>query len=160
MIERNKTIHERRKIMISPLWNRLDWGFDPFSELRALERQMNRAFREVHGRGTDYPSMNFWSNDDEAFLEVELPGVSPEDVELTVANDLVTIAGERKDPHAAETAVAHRQERAFGTFKRTLQLPFEVEADQVTARHEHGLLRVTLPRRAATKSKRIAITAT
>lgn len=146
--------------MITPMWNRWDWGFDPFSELRLMERQMNRLFRDVHGRGTDYPSLNYWNKEDEALLEVEMPGVGPGDFELTVADDVVTIAGERKDPHEKENATAHRQERSFGKFSRTIQLPFEVESDKVTARYEHGVLHVTLPRRTTTKSKRIAIQAT
>jgi len=141
------------------MWNRWDMGFDPFSELRQMERQMNRLFRDIHGRGTDYPALNYWSTENEAQLEVEMPGVSAEDFELSVQDDVVTIAGERKDPFADENATAHRQERAFGTFSRTLQLPFEVEADQVSARYEHGVLRVTLPRRESTKSKRIEIQA-
>lgn len=145
--------------MIIPMWNRWDMGFDPFSELRQMERQMNRLFRDIHGRGTDYPALNYWSNENEAQLEVEMPGVSAEDFELSVQDDVVTIAGERKDPLADEKATAHRQERAFGKFSRTLQLPFEVEADQVAARYEHGVLRVTLPRRASTRSKRIEIQA-
>ena len=145
--------------MIIPMWNRWDMGFDPFSELRQMERQMNRLFRDIHGRGTDYPAVNYWSTENEAQLEVEMPGVSAEDFELSVQDDVVTIAGERKDPFADENATAHRQERAFGTFSRTLQLPFEVEADQVSARYEHGVLRVTLPRRESTKSKRIEIQA-
>ena len=145
--------------MMIPMWNRWDCSSDPFSELRLLERQMNRLFRDVHGRGTDYPSMNYWSNENEALLEVEMPGVGPDDFELTVTDDVVTISGERKDPYASEQSTAHRQERAFGAFSRTLQLPFEVESDKVTARYEHGVLRVTLPRREATKSKRIAIQA-
>lgn len=145
--------------MIIPMWNRWDMGFDPFSELRQMERQMNRLFRDIHGRGTDYPALNYWSNENEAQLEVEMPGVSAEDFELSVQDDVVTIAGERKDPFADEKATAHRQERAFGKFSRTLQLPFEVEADQVAARYEHGVLRVTLPRRASTRSKRIEIQA-
>jgi HSP20 family protein len=145
--------------MIRPMWNQLDWGYDPFAELRLLERQVNRVFRDTHGRGTDYPSLNFWSNENEAFLEVEMPGVDQNDFELTVTNDVVTISGERKDPYATEQGTAHRQERAFGTFSRTLQLPFDIEADHVNARYENGVLRVQLPRREASKSKRITIQA-
>lgn len=145
--------------MIRPMWNRWDWSSDPFSELRQLERQMNRLFRDVHGRGTDYPSLNYWSGENEAFLEVEMPGVDPADFELTVTDDVVTIAGERKDPMAAEQATAHRQERAFGAFSRTIQLPFEADAGKVTARYENGVLRVTLPRSEANRSKRISVKA-
>ncbi len=146
--------------MIRPVWNRWDWNADPFADIRLLERQMNRLFRDVHGRGTDYPSLNFWSNEDEALLEIELPGASPDDFDLSVTDDVVTIAGSRKDPMAEESATAHRQERAFGSFSRTLQLPFAVNADGVVARYEQGILRVTLPRREETKSKKIAIQAT
>ncbi|HMP88691.1 MAG TPA: Hsp20/alpha crystallin family protein [Kiritimatiellia bacterium] len=143
--------------MIRPTWNRWDLSFDPFSELRLLERQMNRLFRDVHSRGTDYPSLNFWSNENEAFLEIEMPGVDQNDFELTVADDVVTISGERKDPFISEQSTAHRQERAFGKFSRSLQLPFAVDADKVTARYENGVLRVSLPRHESTKSKRIEV---
>lgn len=145
--------------MIRPMWNRWDWGFDPFAELRQLERHVNRVFRDVHGRGTDYPSMNFWSNENEAYLEMEMPGVDQNDFELTVADDIVTITGTRRDPYTAEQDTAHRQERAFGSFSRTVQLPYAVEPDQVNARYEHGVLRVKFPRRESSKSKRIAIQA-
>lgn len=145
--------------MIRPMWNRWDWDSDPFADLRLLERQMNRLFRDVHSRGTDYPSLNYWSNENESHLEIEMPGVDQSDFDLTVTDDVVTIAGERKDPFEKEQATAQRQERSFGKFSRTLQLPHHVEADKVTARYENGVLRVTLPRREETKSKRIAIKA-
>lgn len=145
--------------MLIPIWNKWDWGFDPFSELRQMERQMNRMFRDIHGRGTDYPAMNYWSNENEAILEVEMPGVSAGDFEVTVADDVVTIAGERKDPHQQEIATAHRQERAFGKFSRTLQLPFEADSEKVAAHYENGVLRITLPRRESTKTKKITIQA-
>ena len=70
---------------------------------------------------------------------------------------MVTISGERKDPFISEQSTAHRQERAFGKFSRSLQLPFAVDADKVTARYEHGVLRVSLPRHESTKSKRIEV---
>ena len=94
--------------MIRPMWNRWDWSSDPFSGLHQLERQVNRLFRDAHGRGTDYPSLNYWSGDSEAYLEIEMPGVDPNDFELTVSDDVVTIAGERKNPHAADQDTAHR----------------------------------------------------
>lgn len=145
--------------MIRPMWNQWDWNTDPFADLRLLERQMNRLFRDVHGRGTDYPSLNYWSNENEACLEIEMPGVEHDDFELTVTDDVVTIAGERKDPFATEQSTAHRHERAFGKFSRTVQLPYSVDSDKVTARYQNGVLHVTLPRREETKSKRIAIKA-
>lgn len=145
--------------MIRPMWNRWDWSSDPFSDLHQMERQMNRLFRDIQNNGTEYPSLNFWSNENEARLEVEMPGVEPEDFDLTVSDDVVTIEGERKNPLADEEETAHRQERAFGKFSRTIQLPFEADADKVTARYENGVLRVTLPRSEANRTKRIAIKA-
>ena len=120
---------------------------------------MNRLFRDAHGRGTDYPSLNYWSGDNEAYLEIEMPGVEASDFELTVSDDVVTIAGERKNILAAEQETAHRQERAFGKFSRTVQLPFEADLDKVKAHYADGILRVTLPRSEAKRSKRIDIKA-
>ena len=77
--------------MLRPIWNSWNWSSDPFSELTQVERQLNRLFRDVHDQGSEYPSLNFWSNENEAHLELEMPGVESDDFELTVSDDVVTI---------------------------------------------------------------------
>lgn len=144
--------------MIWPM-TRLDLLADPFHELNRLQREVNRLFQDASGAANRFPAVNLWGTADEAVIAAEIPGVDPKSVHLTVLGNVLTIEGERP----AETGVAptayHRCEREPGRFVRTVRLPFDVEGDKVTAKAEHGILRINLPRKESTKPRRIAITA-
>ena len=90
-------------------------------------------------------------------VEAELPGMELEDVEIYVNGDnQLTLKGERKEPELQE-GTWHRQERAFGSFTRTLQLPRDVDPDQVTAELKHGVLDDHLAQKAEVKPRRIEV---
>lgn len=144
--------------MIVPM-TRWSWTQDPLVDLYRLQREMNRMFSGYTEQADRFPALNLWSTEDEAVVAAELPGVDPKDVDLSVLGQSLTIQGERKPEAGIAEESYHRQERTTGAFTRTLRLPFEVESDQVRARYEHGVLRVTLPRKASTKPRRIAIAA-
>lgn len=133
----------------------LNTGYDPFSEFRRLKNEIDRAFGSVAPDRAAFPPVNVWSGPDGVAVAAEIPGLSAEDVELTVKDDLLTIEGERKAP--GDKATAHRRERAFGRFRRVVQLPFRVDPDEVAARFEHGVLAIELHRPEADKPRRIAI---
>lgn len=139
-------------------WNdRRAWS--PFDELRGLQREMNRLFDGYEG-GTAmsrFPALNVWGNTEKVVVTAELPGLQPEDLDLSVVNNQLTIRGERKADKPAEEAACHRNERESGSFVRTVRLPYAVESDQVAATYENGVLTITMPRHEATKPKRIAI---
>ena len=92
-------------------------------------------------------------------MAVELPGVDPKSVDLSVVGHVLTLQGERTEEPGVKAEEYHRRERATGKFARSVRLPFEVESDKVHARFENGVLRVTLPRKESTKPRRIAINA-
>ena len=141
--------------MYWPRYGMTNW--DPFAELRTLQREMNRLFNGYSTEQAAYPALNVWSNGTEAVVTAEVPGVDPSEIDINVERDELTIAGERKAGEPAEGVVCHRSERGAGRFVRTVRLPFEVQHDAVKATHRHGVLTVKLPRSEATKPKRIEI---
>lgn len=131
-------------------------------EMERLRREMNRLFASMpttfEGTGTSsYPAMNVWANQDGAVVTAELPGVDPEDIDISVVGDTLTVTGTRQPDELEEGETYHRRERRYGRFSRAFRLPFEVEAGQVEAVFEKGILNVTLPRAEVDKPKKIAV---
>ena len=108
-------------------------------------------------RAGTYPALNVWTNEDGLVLTAELPGFSPDDIDISVVGDSLTLSGERKADDVPEGTRYHRRERGYGKFSRTLQLPYTVEADGVEALFNNGILHVQLPRAEADKPKKITV---
>jgi HSP20 family protein len=128
-----------------------------------LRREMNRLLGNVSDYETQmargYPAMNVWTNEDGAVITAELPGVNPDDLDISVVQDTLTLTGCRQPCEIEEDEVYHRRERGSGNFTRTFQLPFQVEAEGVEAVFEKGVLSVTLPRAEEDKPKKITVKA-
>jgi len=140
--------------------------YDPFRDLRTLQEEVNRLFStnmtrpfgdEGIGRGAWNPSVDIYENKDQIVLEAELPGMKQEDFELTVENNVITLRGERRFEKFDDADNYHRVERSYGAFTRSFTLPQTVSAEGATAEYRNGVLRVTLPKREETKSRRIEI---
>jgi HSP20 family protein len=104
-----------------------------------------------------FPALNIWSNEDELIITAEVPGINPEDLDISVVGDNLTLKGERKAEEMDENARYHRQERGYGSFSRTVQLPFPVDIDKVDANFTNGVLEITMPRAEADKPRKIAV---
>ena len=110
-------------------------------------------------RVAGFPPLNAWEDDDNLYVEAELPGLKPEDIDVTVTEgDQLTISGERR-PCAPEGGGRLRQECGYGRFTRTITLPAEVDADAVEANYEAGVLTLTLPKMEEAKPKKITVRA-
>lgn len=129
----------------------------PLEELTQLQREMNRLFGDYRNGTESYPPVNLSVNGETAFVTAELPGVAPEEISISVANETLSIDGERKEEPVAEKTVFHRAERGFGKFSKTLRLPFEIDAEKVHAKYMNGLLKITLPRAEKSKPRKIEI---
>jgi len=132
--------------------------------MERLRREMNRLFASfptISGAlvAPGYPAMNVWTNEDSAVVTAELPGIDPEKLDIAVVENTLTLSGERKPLELAEGDVYHRRERGYGKFTRSFQLPFNVEANNVQAVYEKGVLRITLPRAEADKPRKIVVKA-
>ncbi len=135
----------------------------PWREMERFQREMERllsnmAEPRLH-RPASYPAMNVWTNNEGVVVTAELPGVEPEDIDISVVNDTLTVSGARRPDELKQGEKYHRRERNFGRFTRTFQLPFRVDADKVEAVFDKGVLQISLPRAEADKPRKIAIKA-
>ena len=142
--------------------------YDPFRELRNLQDEMTRLFVGVAPRGNGeqmahgawMPSVDIYEDQNRLVLEADLPGLSRDDFELSVENNVITLKGERKFEKKVEGDNYHRVERSYGSFSRSFTLPQTVTAEGATADFENGILRVSLPKREETKARKIEISGT
>ena len=131
--------------------------WDEFDRLEREMGQLVEAYTGLAAPDPDFPAVNVWVNPDGAVVTALLPGVEAKALELSVVGDSLTLGGERKLEKPAENARLHRQERLSGRFTRTIELPFPIQAEQVEAHLEKGVLRVTAPRAEADRPKKITV---
>ena len=141
---------------------------DPFM---MLHREMNRLFDDIaRGGGAPAggqqnqggvmlaPQMDVVETDKEVRIEAELPGVTEKDIEIDLNEDVLTIRAEKRRESKQERHGVHFSERSFGSFQRSLRLPFPIHAEQVQAHFKDGVLSVTLPKtKAQERSRRIPV---
>lgn len=140
-----------------PIMSRWELDTDPFREMQRWQRQMNRLFDGGRSAAGDFPAVNVWGNADEVRVAVELPGVDPDKMDITVTGNTLTLEGERPGDAVGEQDLVYRRERVHGRFLRTLRLPFEVDNNKIAARYVNGILRITLPRSEETKPRKIQV---
>jgi len=138
----------------------------PRHPIQHLRREMDRLFGGVlsnvgdvswplTGRGR--PAVNIWETDDALKVELEVPGVDSDQVELSVVGDELSIRVDRPDVEQEGTAY-HRRERPVGAFARVLRLPVPVDADRVEAEMRHGVLTISLPKAESARPRKIQVT--
>lgn len=142
--------------------------WEPVRELSSLQTDMNRLFNTFfdapapgsHDNGPArrwVPPMDLVEIDDHFVLRADLPGLTQDDVNLEVEDDVLTVSGERKAEHEEQREGFYRVERSFGAFRRSLTLPEGVDAEGVEARFQHGVLEVRIPKPEERKPRRVAI---
>ena len=118
---------------------------------------MNRVFGALRpGASREFPPINLWTGQDGVLVTAEVPGVSLDDIDITVHQNTLTLKG-KIAPEAPEDVTFHRRERSYGSFGRTVSLPYRVDPERVEASARNGILTITLPRPEADKPKRIHI---
>jgi HSP20 family protein len=135
-------------------------GLDPFLELRRMQSEMNRLFSGFNTvAAREFPPINIWLGENSVVVTAELPGVSREDVNISLQDEVLTLEGARQPQLRQQDVKWHRRERAYGSFARTVQLPFRVDPEKVQARYMNGVLEIELERLEADRPKRIQIRA-
>jgi HSP20 family protein len=141
-------------------------GWELFEDLRAAQEEMLRmnarqAFwpgqRYERGAGAWAPAVDISERKDAYLVTAELPGVKPGDVEITIEDGLLTIQGERHSASYAAGEKAHRIERRYGAFRRSITLPSHVEADKIEASAQDGVLQVLVPKAQEVQAKHITV---
>lgn len=131
---------------------------DPFALMRRMSEDFDRALGDrVTGQG--FPQVNVWQSAEAAAITAELAGVEPDDIEITVKDNLLTLSGERKEPEVEEGATWHRRERGYGRFSRVVRLPFAGDPERIDARFSNGVLKIAVGRPEADKPRKIEIKA-
>lgn len=136
--------------------------WDPF---RDLQREMGRLFESLEPfqpwrLARQFPAINLYDSGDRYILTAQLPGSTPDDLELSITGETLTLRGERKRPEGVPDESYRRQERPFGRWSRTVTLPDRVDGALVTASFASGILTVTLPKAESAKPRHIAVSAT
>ncbi len=139
--------------------------WDPYREMRTMRNLMDRFFEEpyrVFGRSEMEESrsmrVDMHETENEIVLEAALPGVKPEDCDISLRDDAITVSGEIKSEHKQEEeGQVYLRERYYGKFQRTIPLPSTVNADKTEATFKDGILRVVMPKSEEQKPHRISI---
>jgi HSP20 family protein len=118
---------------------------------------MNSFFSRVQPQVAPFPAFNLWAGEESAVVTGEMPGVSLDDLEISVTGNALNVRGYVPVQNQGEGSTYHRQERGSGRFNRVLQLPFPVEAGQVDATLKNGVLTITLPRAYADRPRKIQV---
>jgi HSP20 family protein len=138
--------------------------WEPLMDLVAMQERMNKIFDETFSRGTLdqvagvwLPAVDIVEKGDEIILTMELPGVDQEAIDIKVAEDVLTIKGERRLEEETKREDYHRLERPYGKFSRSFSLPDTVEQEKLKASHKDGILRIVLHKKGETKPKQIKV---
>jgi len=139
----------------APRWN-------PFWELDRMQAEVERLFDRTLGRQNDsyapgFPAVNVWSGEDEVLVTAELPGVAADQIDISVVDDTVTLAGSRPAEDAPDGASFRQRERGHGRFSRSFRLPFRIDASAVDARYANGVLEVTLRKAAEDRPRKVPV---
>ena len=142
------------------------WGshWDPLWGIRALQREMERMnwpwsaeSRQVGGGA--YPPVNVFESEKEILVQCEVAGVEPEDLDLTITGETLSIKGSKKAIADADGVKFIRRERGSGDFTRTIVLPDEVDADKIDANLADGVLTIRLPKAGTPVARPIQVNA-
>ncbi|HWP56835.1 MAG TPA: Hsp20/alpha crystallin family protein [Candidatus Acidoferrales bacterium] len=142
--------------------------WNPYQELMSWHRDIDELFnrffpssgleREQQGAAISwFPAMETFTKDGHQFVRLDLPGVDPKDVEVSVVNDTLVIRGERKRSQELTEKDYHYRETAYGRFERRLSPPAGVDRDKVNATYKNGVLEVSIPLPAQLTGKTIPI---
>jgi HSP20 family protein len=103
------------------------------------------------------PSVDVAETDDEVVVTAELPGVKQDEVDITIADDVLTLKGEKSEEKEIKKENYHRVERSYGSFQRSISLPTGVQADKAKATYKDGVLHINIPKAEEAKPKQIKI---
>jgi HSP20 family protein len=146
--------------------------WDPFQDLRSAQdelAQMSPTLAHALGLHTQQqgsgqatttawaPALDISERKDAYLVTVELPGIEPDDLEITLEDGLLTIQGERHFAHDSSEQQFHRIERRYGAFRRAITLPAQVQADAVEASFENGVLQIVVPKAEEATPKRVQV---
>src|SRR6266403_2491231 len=138
-------------------------SFEPFRS-HSLQNQLTRLFNEAFERSSDESSITTWApavdifeTEHELVVKADLPDIKPEELDVRVENNILTIRGERKFEKKVNESNYLRVERAYGSFSRSFSLANTVNSEAINAEYKDGVLTLTIPKREEAKPKQIKV---
>ena len=139
--------------------------WNPFGEMARMRNEIDRLFEDAFNAPVGKWERNsVWGfpldvteADDTFIVKAAVPGMNPDELDITITDNVLTIKGETQDEEVRDEEKVHLRERRFGSFMRSISLPTPVESDNVTATMENGVLTLQIPKAEAVKPKRIAV---
>lgn len=138
--------------------------WEPFREVSSLQREMNRLFdtlsplrQEGFDLGAFMPAAEISETDEAVDLKLELPGLSPEDIDIQVAADSISISGERKSESKTEEKGVTRSEFHYGSFRRVIPLNTRIDNTHVDANYDSGILKLHMPKAPEERNKVVKV---
>ncbi len=135
--------------------------WDPFRDMLSMRRAMDRLFdRSLESSWSDTPwdlALDVMETKDDFIVKASLPGINPDDLEITFTDNVLTIKGETKEDKEIKEEQYHLRERRQGTFSRSISLPNRVKSEAISASYDAGVLTLKLPKVEEVKPKRISI---
>ncbi len=140
--------------------NLIRW--EPMRDIMSLREAMDRLFDDAFTRpigliGTTLPAIDLYQTNDAVVVKAALPGFKPEDVQVSVTGDVLTLRGEYKQNEEQKNATYHLREQRYQSFERSVMLPTQVETEKAKADFENGILTIVLPKSEEVKPKTITI---
>jgi len=137
--------------------------WDPFQEMLNLRRTVDRLFDNV-GADQDWAQPSMWGlavdmveNKDDFIVKASVPGINPDDLDISYADDTLTIKGEIKSDNEVKENQYHMRERRYGSFARSITLSTKIKGDAIEASYQNGVVTLRLPKAEEVKPKRISI---
>ena len=132
---------------------------DMFDELirRPFGRHLLNRFPRTMDEIALSPSVDIFEEKDDVVLKTELPGMTKDDIEINLTDDMITLSGEKKHEEKIEEKNYYRCERSYGSFKRSFDLPAEVQSDKAKASFKNGVLEVRIPKTEEARKKAVKI---
>lgn len=138
---------------------------DVSSQLDRLQREMDRFWSAFNWSGEQrpfqrtgvYPLMNVYDDGESFVVRAEVPGMDPKELDISVTGDTLTLHGERGASKLPEGASYHRRELSYGSFRRAMTLPEQVDSSKVAAHYRDGILEILLPRAEQAKQRKVEI---
>ncbi len=146
---------QRPQVAIWPGFGRV---FELQDDLAGLfDEPLAELVRSRQSLGGWAPALDMYEVKDSVIVRAELPGMKKEEIEVSLHDGCLTLSGERKSGQPGEESEAHRSERFFGRFQRTISLPTQVATDKVKAQYKDGVLSITMPKAEEAKPRHIDV---
>ena len=136
--------------------------YQPWGILNQLQKELERSYQGASGDGSVAtaewaPAVDIKEESDKFVLHADIPGVKPEEIDVSMEEGVLTIKGEKKTEATTEEAGYKRVERSYGSFYRRFSLPDTANSDAISAKSKHGVLEIIIPKREAVQPKKISV---